>query len=195
MPEEIKTIEGLYKHIPGKKDTIEEEETGEMPKFSPQQSKGTPFKLRGGTGKIDSYAAFQRKGLISPAQQNGNDDELEAAEGTGGETKAVKEQKKKHQEEGFKTESVKTNKNIRSTVMALDDSPTDDSTTSTDTWENKSRGDIKTKGPKRKVKVKDPSRQAKHLKKGKHRTKAQKKRRIKDKTFANLSKRGQRKRG
>jgi len=195
MPEEIKTIEGLYKRIPGKKDTIEKEETGKMPKFSPEQRKGTPFKLRGGTGKIDSYAAFQRKGLISPAQQNGNDDELEAAEGTGGETKAIKEQKKKHQEEGFKTESVKTNKNIRSTVMALDDSPTDDSTTSTDTWENKSRGDIKTKGPKRKVKVKDPSRQAKHLKKGKHRTKAQKKRRIEDKTFANLGKRGQKKRG
>ena len=195
MAEEIKTVKGLYQPIPAKKDEIEEEETGKMPTLSPEQRKGTPFKLRGGTGKIDSYAAFQRKGLISPAQQNGNDDKLEAAEGTGGETKAFKEQKKKHEEEGFKTESVKTKKNVRSTVMSLDDTPTDDSTTSTDTWENKSKGDIKTKGPRRKVKVKDPSRQAKHLKKGKHRTKAQKKRRIEGKTFANLGKRGDKKRG
>ncbi len=28
----------------------------------------TPFKLRGGTGKIDSYGALQRQGLISPMQ-------------------------------------------------------------------------------------------------------------------------------
>jgi len=29
---------------------------------------GSSFQLRGGTGKIDSYAAFQRQGLISPMQ-------------------------------------------------------------------------------------------------------------------------------
>ena len=56
-------------------------------------------------------------------QQNGNDDELEAAEGTGEETKAVKEKKKSHQKEGFETESIKTKGNIRSTVMGLPTTP------------------------------------------------------------------------
>lgn len=160
---------------------------------------GSPFKLRNGAGNRNSFSAFQKRGLISPAQQNGNDDKVEAAEGTGAETKAFKEQKKKHQEEGFKTESVKANKNVRSTVMSLDDtsktSTTDDSTTSTDTSKTEEKRKIKTKAPRRKVKVKTPSRQAKHLKSGKHRTAKQKSRRIKGKTFANLGRSGTRKRG
>jgi len=62
-----------HKTLPGKKDTIKKEKTGEMPSMSPQKRKGTPFKLRGGTGNRNSYAAFQNKGLISP-MQNGEGD-------------------------------------------------------------------------------------------------------------------------
>lgn len=50
-----------HKHLKAPKSTIEL-------KQEPLGDVGTPFKLRGGTGKIDSYGAFQRQGLISPMQ-------------------------------------------------------------------------------------------------------------------------------
>lgn len=79
------------------------------------------FKLRNGAGKMDSYGAFQRQGLISPTQRvEGDDPKMKKAENVGSSGEAYKEQKAKHEKEGFKTESIKTKGNVRSTVMSVE---------------------------------------------------------------------------
>jgi len=61
-----------YKRLPGNKEKVNIEllkNDGDVKAVGPDGSpleRSSSFKLRGGTGKMDSYAAFQRQGLISP---------------------------------------------------------------------------------------------------------------------------------
>lgn len=128
------------------------------------------FKLRNGAGKMDSYTAFQRQGLISPAQRvEGDDPKMKKAESTGSSSEAYKDQKAKHEKEGFETESIKTKGNVRSTVMSLDTPKMEYTTTKkepipTDEPEKRKVKNKKFKKPKPK--------KIKKLKGGLHSTKA-----------------------
>jgi hypothetical protein len=76
------------------------------------------YKLGG--KKPKGLSAMLAKGLISPTDPPKN---TEAAETTGKASKATNEAVAKNKKEGYKVESVKENKNVRSTVMDYNPAP------------------------------------------------------------------------
>ena len=132
-------------------------------KQNAMQMQGTPFKL-GSNRHSSPYTALQAKGLINPTDPP---KEVEATETTGKPSKAAIEAIAKNKEEGYKVESVKEKKNVRSTVM--DYNPTPKPLTSTSEKDDKeivqSKKQVTTKkAPK--FKVDKAKRKSKILKKG-----------------------------
>lgn len=84
------------------------------------------YKLGG--KKAKGLSAMQAKGLISPMhidppKKTTKKETTEAAETTGKASKATSEAIAKNKKEGFKVESVKEKKNVRSTVMDYNPTP------------------------------------------------------------------------
>tara|TARA_R110000751_G_scaffold258202_2_gene357644 strand:+ start:60 stop:551 length:492 start_codon:yes stop_codon:yes gene_type:complete len=87
----------------------------------------SPLKL-GSNRHSSPYTALQAKGIISPIhidppKKTTKKETTEAAETTGKASKAASEAVAKNKKEGFKVESVKEKKNVRSTVMDYNPAP------------------------------------------------------------------------
>ena len=103
------------KNLPWEKEAYKESD-----KILKQKQMNKGFKLDGYRGnKTNKFSELSSKGLIGASMDGEPEKKMEAAKSTGPQSKQAIRSKAEALKEGYRTESIKTKDNVRSTVMEL----------------------------------------------------------------------------